>query len=220
MSRAPTKHLRALAQRVPRDAIGPDYAQKPEGQLPDWWPDAGGRWGKAKAIWTNDATATGNGSYVEVNPCDRDGGNVDANTTHKVWLPRKGLRQDPNVRADAVIPYTPEVGGDYVNPSGCLDGKINETIRLHADMANIPPGWSEVTDAKGRLLIVADASHYSGTTGGTADNPPPWETSGPDETDSAVIDTAPSAPQSVATEEHTHTVDPKYYYVGLIYRSS
>jgi len=220
MNHAPTKHLRALAQRVPRDSIGPDYARTPEGRLPDTFADADARWGKAKAIWTDDATATGNGCYVEVNPCDRDGGNVDGNTTHKVWLPRRGLREDPNVQAGAVIPYIPEVGGDYVNESGCLDGKVNETIRMHADPANIPPGWSELAASNGRVLISADGEHYSGTTGGTVNNPPPWETSGPSDADSAMIDTTPSAPMSAATEEHTHTVDPKYYYVGLIYRSS
>jgi len=189
-------------------------------RLGDGSDDQGGLWGKATAIWTDDATATGNGSFVNVNPCNRDGTGVDAGTTHKVWLPRNGRREDPNVQADAVIPYIAEAEGDYVNESGCLDGKIDETIRMHADPANIPPGWSELAASNGRVLISADGAHYSGTTGGTVNNPPPWTSGGPSATDSAMIDTNPGAPQTVATEDHTHDVDPKYYYVGLIYRSS
>ena len=52
----------------------------------------------------------------------------------------------------AVIPYHREAGGDYVNPSGCLDGKIGESCRVHWSATNIPPGWEILSNAKGRFL--------------------------------------------------------------------
>ncbi len=110
-----------------------------------------GLWGKAAAIWQNDATATGNGCYVNVNPCKRDGTSVDSGVTHKVWLPRNGRREDPNVQSGDVVSYQREPGGDFVNPSGLLDGKVNETVRIHLDAGNIPPGWS--ISHKGRVLV-------------------------------------------------------------------
>ena len=127
-----------------------------------------GLWGKATALWVSDGTATGNGCYVNVNPCQRDGTGVDASVTHKVWLPRNGRREDPNVRADDVIAYQHEPGGDFVNPSGSLDGKVNETVRIHLDAGNIPAGWSIVD--KGKFYVGYDDgdSDYDavGKTGG------------------------------------------------------
>ncbi len=114
-----------------------------------------GLWGKAAAIWQNDATATGNGCYVNVNPCKRDGTSVDSGVTHKVWLPRNGRREDPNVQSGNVISYQREPGGDHMNPSGCLDGKVNETVRIHLDKDNIPAGWSVF--GAGKFLVGYDA---------------------------------------------------------------
>ena len=78
------------------------------------------------------------------------GASVDATTTHKVWLPRNGRREDPNVQSGDVISYQREAGGEYVCPSGMLDGKINETVRILATV-NVPAGWSIVN--KGRFLV-------------------------------------------------------------------
>jgi len=116
-----------------------------------------GLWGKAPGsdpaspAWVTDGTARGNGCYVNVNPCKRDGASPDTAVTHKVWLPRNGRREDPNVREGDVISYQREPGGDFVNPSGLLDGKVNETVRIHLDAGNVPPGWS-ITH-KGQVLV-------------------------------------------------------------------
>jgi len=115
----------------------------------------GSLWGKApgadtaNAAWVNDATPTGNGCYVNVNPCNRTGGGVIAAVTHKVWLPRNGRREDPNVRETDVISYAREAGGDFVAPSGLLDGKVDESIRIWCGtVANIPAGWTLVDQGK------------------------------------------------------------------------
>lgn len=176
-----------------------------------------GLWGKATAIWQNDATATGNGSYVNVNPCDRDGSNVDTGVTHKVWLPRNGRREDPNVQYEAVISYVPEEGGDFVNPSGLLDGKIYETVRIHLDMTNIPGGWSSWDAAKDYDLRAWGDANPPGNTGGQL----PFNTGAPSLTISiAEATTGPTVTAAHAT--HTHEVNerPPHIYVGLIWRTS
>jgi hypothetical protein len=63
--------------------------------------------------------------------------------THKVWLPRNGRREDPNVQADDVISYQREVGGDFVNPSGCLDGgqTAAHTRTRSAGSGTFIPSW-------------------------------------------------------------------------------
>ena len=67
-----------------------------------------------------------------------------------------------------MISYQREPGGDFVNPSGCLDGKVNETVRIHLDAGNIPAGWSIVD--KGKFYVGYDDadSDYDavGKTGG------------------------------------------------------
>ena len=120
----------------------------------------------AQPAWLDDGTATGNGCYVEVNPCRRDGTGVLTTVTHRVYLPRNGRREDPNVRQGDVIAYHRAAGGDYVAPDGCLDGKCGETVRIHLDPANIPAGWEIF--GQGRFLVGYDGSEYPGVgaTGG------------------------------------------------------
>lgn len=174
--------------------------------------------GKAAAIWTNDATATGNGSYVNVHPCLINGTEEDAEITRKVWLPRNGRREDPNVQDDWVISYQPESGGDYCNPSGCLDGKIYETVRFHQDMTNIPGGWSEIAGAKDYLLRSWGDANAPDTIDGDA---MPWTTSAPSATTDVSGETYPSM-ATVAHQTHTHTISktPEAYRMGLILRTS
>jgi len=136
-------------------------------------PDEPCLWGKAPITgslgdpaWVDDGTATGNGCYVEVNPSRRDGTGVITAVTHKVWLPRNGRREDPNVRQGGVICYHRAAGGGYVAPGGCLDGKCNETVRIHLSAASIPTGW-ELFGQK-RFLVGYDGDAYPtvGATGG------------------------------------------------------
>jgi len=113
------------------------------------------RFGKAPVIdtsgdpaWVDDTTDTGNGCYVEVNPCLRDGTHVDEDVVVKVWLPRNGKRKDPNVRQGDVICYAQIASGLCLVPDGLLDGKVDESIepRLCPLDANsdpiVPAGWA------------------------------------------------------------------------------
>ena len=66
-----------------------------------------------------------------------------------------------------VMAYQREPGGDFVNTSGCLDGKVNETVRIHLDAANLPAGWA-VTD-EGKFFVgysSTDGDYDVGDTGG------------------------------------------------------
>ena len=87
-------------------------------------------------------------------------------------------------------------------------------------MANVPTNWSALTSAKGRLIIAWDDYNAHGDTGGTEDNPPPWVSSVPNDTDAAQLDTNPCAVANVASDTHSHTTDPKYFYMGFIIRSA
>jgi len=109
-------------------------------------------WGKATSNWVNQS---GNGSYVDCNPCkDRDGTDPDTSTTVRVYLPRNGRDEDPNVRADAVIPYEFDGEGDAVCVGDVLDGKIDKSVKIWLDAGTIPAGWSIF--GKGKFLVGYD----------------------------------------------------------------
>jgi len=147
-----------------------EYTDGTEGGAADWGivnlgcGDTSIHWGKATSNWHK---AAGNACYVEVNPCeDKAGTTVDTGSTIKVWLPRNGSREDPNVINNAVIPFayvdpeqtTPEaVGvGDY------LDGTISESIKMLDSGATIPDGWESLTAADKKALVMNDNPPTSG----------------------------------------------------------
>jgi len=114
--------------------------------------------GKAQTNWNN---AADDASYVEVYPCENlDGDGVDTSKTIKVWLPRLGRDEDPNVVADTVLPYmlsdpaasTPEgvCIGEY------LDGKIDVSLRLQVKDSAIPAGWQQVAAADKKTVAFND----------------------------------------------------------------
>lgn len=110
------------------------------------------RWGEAKALWV---TASGNGSYVDVNPCDDlDGTNVDTGTTVRVYLPRSGQNGDPNVREDDVIAYVVTDSDEAVCVSAYMDEPIGAIAwsRLVAD-PRIGRGWSLYTAIDERVPV-------------------------------------------------------------------
>jgi hypothetical protein len=88
--------------------------------------------------------------------------------THNVRLPRSGRREDPNVRQGDVIAYQREASGDFVNPSGLLDGKVDESVRIHLDASNIPPGWTAIDAGKFYVGYDSGDADYNavGKTGG------------------------------------------------------
>ena len=101
-------------------------------------------WFKASEAWTY--SEDDNGCFVMCNPCDdRDGTNIDTIDV-KVFLPRQGLEQDPNVEYGDIIlaVYEPFPTDDSerqwvaVNPN--LDGRVYRSIRMwHGTTA--PAGW-------------------------------------------------------------------------------
>lgn len=177
------------------------------------------RWGKAIANSSESVI----GWEVQVHPCDDIGGNnVDAGTTHVCEFDAiRGSHEAPNIREDQIVGYIRSNGVYLVNIGARWDLPIG-AFRIWHDMANIPDGWAAVTDAYGRLLLIAAPSGAGipvidvGDQDGTVDNPPPWQTDGPSDVADANTDTPPSL--SFAAYNHTHDVDPKTYAVGLIVR--
>lgn len=158
---------------------------------------------------------------VDVNPCSgMDGSTPDTDTTHTVYLQPtvSDPFYSPAVYADDVISYTVDENGNYSGVQFAMAPVVG-SYRFWHDMDNIPTGWEAVTDAKGRLLRVWDDTYAPASTDGSAAGPP-YTTSGPSAADKAVISTDPTAPDSVATEDHTHTVDPNVFHLGLIKRTS
>lgn len=158
---------------------------------------------------------------VDVHPCEGiDGAGVDAGTTHTVYLQPTVTNplQSPAVYSGDVIAYVEDVNGRYSGVQFTMAPVVGSYMICH-DMDNIPTGWAAVTDAKGRLLRFWDDTYDPGDTDG-ADDGPPYTTSQPSDADPFSIDTTPSAPDSAATEDHTHTVDPKVFHLGLITRTS
>lgn len=173
---------------------------------------------KAAAIWTTDGTDTGNGSFVNVNFAKLDGTGVITGDTVKVWLPRHGLRLDPNVQAGHIILIQPFAEGGWIAPSGYLDGKIDETFEWTTTLADHRDGWTLQTDAYNRVLIGADsAGNNPGDLAGTVANPPPWTSGVPSATEAFVPDTTGGPPPVSGTEDHTHDVDPDVYYLGYLW---
>jgi len=97
-------------------------------------------WAKAKYNWSNQS---GNGSYVECNPCaDHEGANADTGVAIRIYLPR-ATDTDPNVVAGQVIGYSKAANGISVAATGYLDDAIG-TIKMWSKNTGDPPdGWSE-----------------------------------------------------------------------------
>lgn len=111
---------------------------------------------------TNWHKAAGDGSYVNVNPVEKlDGSGKDATHEVKVWLPRLGRDEDPNIVSGTIIPYMPSYL-DTATPEGIcvgeyLDGKIEVTMRLIKHDEAIPVGWKTVGDADHKTIAFNDA---------------------------------------------------------------
>lgn len=100
-------------------------------------------WFVATGDWVN---ASGNGSYVDTNPCpDSTGAIPDASATVRVYLPRYSAGEDPNVRSGQVIPGTYMADGKVICPANTCGGIIGKTIRMHFDYGAIPGGWAYCT---------------------------------------------------------------------------
>lgn len=128
-------------------------------------------YGKADADWVDDGEDTANGCYVMVTRVKNlDGDALDPAPTAsvKIYLPRSGRREDPNVRADDVIVYvdagTETDGGDPYPIGVCitdvLDGKCGESIKLLEKAATVPAGWEEV-EAATQCALVGNADPES-----------------------------------------------------------
>lgn len=117
-------------------------------------------YGQADADWVDDGTDTDNGCYVMVTPvADLDGTALDPEPTDsvKVYLPRSGRREDPNVRSGDVIVFL-DAGSEDGDPIGIcvtdvLDGKCGESIKLLDSEAPTPDGWEDVSDATKKALV-------------------------------------------------------------------
>ena len=108
-------------------------------------------WAVASENWIN---AAGNGSYVNCHPCvDSAGTGEDTDVDFKVYLPRNGSTQDPNVVNDAVIPYLYDATGIRVCQGAYLDGTIAKSVQIwegaHATLAADKPGWAIWTRLEG-----------------------------------------------------------------------
>jgi len=207
-----------------------------------------GRWGKASAKWVDDGTDTGNGCYVDVNPCaDEDGTDTDTSVTVRVKLPRNGILEDPNVQTNTVIPFIalpPDHGGGSgavaqygVCVGTYLDGKIDVTHRLIDVSTPIPTGWTKVTDADKKTIAFNEDppvngfdSHGDGTND-HEDHPLPVVEVDPtnvNEGDKSVITVGRHGSALVSwpigqSVDGTHTTSsnwPPYYTLILIRRSS
>ncbi|HOD84591.1 MAG TPA: hypothetical protein PKG77_24495 [Phycisphaerae bacterium] len=127
-------------------------------------------WGKAASAWVN---AEGNGSYVDVNPCDdKDGLNADTSETVRVYLPRCGSERDPNVPADAVLPYALDASGTAVCVGDYLDEKIGSVKAFSGTLPTV--GWqlcdgtNGTPDLRGRFIVGQNpGDEHFGALGGT-----------------------------------------------------
>lgn len=138
------------------------------------------RYGAAEDDWVDDGTDTDNGCYVMVTPCENIFGDSFSGSTQdsvKIYLPRSGRREDPNVRSGNVIAYL-EAGTEPGEGSGAepqvigvcvtdvLDGKCGETLKLIDKTATTPAGWEELGDANGRTVSFNTDPDLTGETGG------------------------------------------------------
>jgi hypothetical protein len=182
---------------------------------------------------TGHTLASGEGSYATADiHTTADASDDPIKSGVKLWLPRFGSWEDPNVASGAVLPTrkgNTENDDDWYCIVRTVDGKVDVTVRPHLDMTDVPSGWTALADAKGRLIVGWNDDNLPtattpGKVGGDVANFAAWAptTSAPSATDAAQIDTSPSPPQTVATEDHTHTVSlhPNWYAMGFIYRSS
>ena len=113
---------------------------------------------------TNWNKVEGDGCWVDVYPCaDFLKTGQDTSNTIKVWLPRNGLNEDPNVVAGDIIQCmlldgsasTPEA----VCVSNYLDGKAGQSYQLIQHSATtphpyLPRGWEIVSDFTGKTIAI------------------------------------------------------------------
>lgn len=94
------------------------------------------KWAVAYENWTY---TSGNACYVNCYPMSFPDGAADESVSIKVWLPRYGRDEDPNVEAEDFFPVADAGDGNYVALHDYLDGKVYSTIRM--DLYTGPRGW-------------------------------------------------------------------------------
>jgi len=152
--------------RRPGEAHLVNYPPLSEPQLLP--PAAGGQevyWYKAQADWQDNS----GDPRVSCKKCaDRSGAGVTGAAVW-VWLPHRA-GEDPNVRADEVIPV-------FLMPDDALlcaldtsDGKVGSSVRIWltgTPPGTLPAGWEVFSEADNRFLKVYQPT---GETGGAADH--------------------------------------------------
>ena len=88
-----------------------------------------------------------NGCWVNIYPCaDFDKTGQDTSNTIKVWLPRNGLLEDPNVETGDVIQClmldVEQDPPEAVAISNYLDGRVGLSLRLMEHGSEVPRGWA------------------------------------------------------------------------------
>jgi len=129
-------------------------------------------YGVAQADWVN---AGGNGSYVSVKACKRDGSSVTG-SAFNVYLPRSGS-QDPQVYASYsgspsyagdIIEYQSDLSGNAVATGSYLGPKIGTIALWSGSVASIPYGWclcdgsNGSPDLRTRFVMGADPANSDG----------------------------------------------------------
>lgn len=128
------------------------------------------RWARALSNWVN---ASGNNSYVDCLQCDDQTG-LNPTTAVRVYLPRSGKDEDPNVEAGNIIPYQLDTVGKAQCTSS-LDGKIGEYKGWTGTVASIPQGWrlmdgtsnDTAIDTRLRFIMGLDSGTPNGALLGT-----------------------------------------------------
>jgi len=118
---------------------------------------------------TNWHKVADDGSWVDVYPCaDFDKTGQDDTNTIRVWLPRNGMDEDPNVEAGDVLTCmmldAEQDPPQAVAISNYLDGKIGVTMQLIEHNAAIPRGWA-ITNSynyDGKTVMFNDAEGRPG----------------------------------------------------------
>jgi len=131
MTRASDNAIDAALRRTAAPPLDPRYAAAPDGRPTPPLAELPVAWGKATAAWSS-----GTPNVLTLNPCDPDGGNVDAGTTITCYLltPTGSAPAFCLVAEDDVVAYVPfgEDQGVAVN-APLWPGDANWPLRIAAD---------------------------------------------------------------------------------------
>jgi hypothetical protein len=124
------------------------------------------RWGRVQAGFTNAKADARKAVSVKTCASDDTDGSTETGDAFDVLTPIRKNKATALFTGD-VTGYVTDLADDSIIITDCFDDPLGVVKQWDDVAGNIPDGWSELTDAKGRYIVGVDGSHALDATGGS-----------------------------------------------------